>query len=51
MLTAAAAADAEEGMHTAGAPALKGRPRGRAANCSALEALAVQAAPVSADES
>ena len=42
----AAAVEAEEGMHTGGAPVLKGRPRGRAANRSALEALALQAAPV-----
>lgn len=49
MLTAAAAAEAEEGTHTAGAPALpKGRPRGRAANRSALEVLAAQAAIVPA---
>ena len=51
MLTAAAAAEAEEGTHTAGAPALKGRPRGRAANRSALEVLAAQAAIVPAVDS
>ena len=51
MLTAAAAAEAEEGTHTAGAPALKGRPRGRAANRSALEVLTAQAAIVPAVDS
>ena len=43
MLTAEAAAEAEEGAHTA--LALKGRPRGVAARASALEALANPASP------
>ena len=42
MLTAAVAAEVEEGVY--GAPAgLKGRPRGRAARASALEVMTVQA--------
>jgi hypothetical protein len=43
MLTATAAAKAEEGVHAVEAPALKGRPRGRAARNSALEVLTLQA--------
>ena len=41
MLTAAAAAEVEEGMHEA--TALKGRPRGQAARASALEVMTAQA--------
>lgn len=50
MRNAAEAVEAEEGVHKVEAPALKGRPRGRAAQGSTLQVLSVQATAVPASD-